>query len=68
MLIPCFSFLSTGLLSLTNGQQLSLMPPDQKVRKFVNDSYFVSCMTSDGSFHAEWLGPKGYKIDSSMQS
>ncbi len=60
-------FLFAGLLSLTNGQSVDIIPKEKIVKKFINDTYFVSCTLSDGSTNAFWVNPKGQRIDSAPQ-
>ncbi|ODN02712.1 Inactive tyrosine-protein kinase 7 [Orchesella cincta] len=56
------------ILGLTNGQSVEIIPKERIVKKFINDTYFVSCTLSDDSTSPVWINPKGQKIDGSTQS
>ncbi|XP_021944611.1 neural cell adhesion molecule 1-B isoform X2 [Folsomia candida] len=56
-----------GLVALTSGQQVTLIPGEKNVKKFINESYFVSCQTPDG-LRADWYNSRQQKIDGNPQN
>jgi hypothetical protein len=43
-----------------------MIPGEKNVKKFINESYFVSCQPPEGQ-RADWYNPRQQKIDGSSQ-
>ncbi|ODM92695.1 Neural cell adhesion molecule 1 [Orchesella cincta] len=56
------------MITLTpgSGVRLSLSPSEKSVKKFIGDTYVVSCLNGGGD--TEWLTPYGYRVNGTKPS